>query len=370
MEKVRICFTVPSIQTYSETFIRNLRNILEGDIHYCYGGFIPLQSEDCELKDHSKASFILRGLEKFGYLNMPLAEKYFGRYLKKKRIQLIIANYGQSGAEITRVARELSIPLIVHFHGYDASIYEILEKYKMKYLEMFAYAKAVIVVSEEMKRTIINLGCDTHKIFLIRCSPSHIYQKVKPNYLSNQVIAIGRFVEKKAPYLTLLAIKKVEDLRPHIKFKFVGDGQLLDICKDISLALKLKNVEFLGVLSPEEIAEEMSASFCFVQHSKTASNGNKEGSPVAILEAMSSGLPIVSTYHAGIPDVVKSGENGYLIEEGDVDSMAEAIVRLYDNRDEVERIGLNNKNFIVENLSTVKYKSEWNSLINEIMKTS
>ncbi|WP_162417428.1 glycosyltransferase [Cyclobacterium roseum] len=367
MKKLNICFSSPSKEAYSETFVRNLRNSIDGNIHFCYGGFIPFHSEDSELQNHYNAPLIFKGLEKLGYLKWSLAERNLIKYLKRKNIDLILANYGQSGAEMTKVAKELGIPMIVHFHGYDASVNEVIQKYKVKYVSMFEYASAIIVVSEEMKINIIGLGCIPDKIHLIRYSPVERFFEISPDYNSNQVLAIGRFVEKKAPYLSLLAMKEVEKIRPDIKIKFIGDGPLLNICKDIAEGLNLKCVDFAGVLSPNEIAFEMGISFCFIQHSKTASNGNREGTPVAILEAMASGIPIVSTFHAGIPDIIQNGINGYLVKEGDIEGMAKAIIKLYDDRDLAKRMGEENKKFIFKYHSQVLYKETWNKLINKII---
>ena len=367
MENLNICFSSPSKEAYSETFVRNLRNSIDGNIHFCYGGFIPFHSEDSELQNYNNAPFIFKGLEKLGYLKWSLAERNLIRYLKRKNIDLIIANYGQSGAEMTNAAKELGIPMIVHFHGYDASVNEVLQNYKVKYALMFEYAIAIIVVSEEMKKKIIGLGCLSDKVHLLRYAPAERFLKVSPDYNSNQVLAIGRFVEKKAPYLSLLAMMKVEEKRPEIKIKFIGDGPLLAICKDIAEGLNLKCVDFAGVLSPDEIALEMGRSFCFIQHSITASNGNKEGTPVAILEAMASGIPIVSTFHAGIPDVIQNGINGYLVEEKDIEGMVNAIIKLYDDRELAKEMGLMNKNYVMSFQSQEKYSSDWNRLIEKII---
>jgi glycosyltransferase involved in cell wall biosynthesis len=87
-------------------------------------------------------------------------------------------------------------------------------------------------------------------------------------------------------------------------------------------------VRFVGVLCPAEIAALMSQVRGFVQHSLVAPDGDSEGSPVAVMEAQLSGLPVVATRHAGIPEVVIDGTTGLLVEEGDVPGMAEAMAQL------------------------------------------
>ncbi|SNS23677.1 Glycosyltransferase involved in cell wall bisynthesis [Belliella buryatensis] len=367
MEKINICFTSPSKNAYSETFIQNLKRIIDGKVFHCFGGFFPIESEDGKLKNHYSAPLIVKAFSKLGWIKRPIREIYLESYLKRNKIHAIIANYGQSGAELSNLSKKLNIPLIVHFHGYDASVKDVIERYRDKYLRMFEIAKAIVVVSSEMKDTIIRLGTDEKKVFLIRYAPAEAFMDIIANYQSDQMIAIGRFVEKKAPYLTLLAFKQAQEKCPELKLKLIGEGDLQQVCKDLSLALKIKNIDFAGIQKPEDIVTEMSQSFCFIQHSKTAVSGDKEGTPVAVLEAMSAGLPVISTYHAGIPDVIQDNENGLLVQEGDVDGMAQAIVKLYQDRKLAEQFGINNKEYIKANLLESQYKLAWNSLIQEVV---
>lgn len=367
MEKINICFTSPAKNAYSETFIQNLRQIIDGNVFYCYGGYFPVESEDGKLKSHYDAPLPVRGLSRMGLISKPPREIYLESYLKKNNIKLIIANYGQSGAELCGVSERLEIPLIVHFHGFDASVDKVLQQYEDGYRKMFKIAKCIVVVSNEMKNKIIGLGANENKVFLMRYAPASSFSSIVPDYQSKQVLAIGRFVEKKAPYLTLLAFKQAQGICPDLKIKFIGHGELVQVCKDIAKGLNIQHVDFAGVMSPAAIATEMSRSFCFIQHSKTAASGDKEGTPVAVLEAMSSALPVISTYHAGIPDVITSNENGILVEEGDVDGMAQAIVKLDQDRLFAENLGKRGRAYILGNLTQAKYKSDWDNLIQRVV---
>jgi glycosyltransferase involved in cell wall biosynthesis len=87
-------------------------------------------------------------------------------------------------------------------------------------------------------------------------------------------------------------------------------------------------VELQGVRSQAEVATVMRQARAFVQHSITTHDGDSEGTPVAVLEAGASGLPVVSTRHAGIKDAVIHQKTGLLVEEGDIHTMAEHMIRL------------------------------------------
>ena len=109
----------------------------------------------------------------------------------------------------------------------------------------------------------------------------------------------------------------------------VGDGPLLPSCRELASEMLPPSVAtFLGTQPPEIIQEEMRRARCFLQHSVEAESGDSEGTPVAILEAGASGLPVVATRHGGIPEVVVEGETGFLVDETDVPAMAAAITRL------------------------------------------
>ena len=88
-----------------------------------------------------------------------------------------------------------------------------------------------------------------------------------------------------------------------------------------------------------------------MQHSVRASDGDSEGTPVAVLEAGAAGLPVVATRHAGIMDVVVDGETGLLVDEGDVDGMARCMVQLAREPDVAARLGEKARNHIVAEFS-------------------
>ncbi len=238
-----------------------------------------------------------------------------------------------------------------------------LSKYHEAYQRMFSITKAIIVVSEEMKSDLKALGAPIEKLVKLTYAPNPLFFEVTPEYQSNQVLAIGRFVEKKAPHLTLLAFQKAKEICPELQLKFVGSGDSLSVCQDLCNSLGIKDVYFVGILSPEEIAQEMGNSFCFIQHSKKASNGDKEGTPVAIIEAMAAGLPVISTIHAGIPEVVKDGINGYLVQEGDVQGMSERLIELTQNRTNASKLGFSGKVFISKNYSPKEYREKLNRIL-------
>jgi glycosyltransferase involved in cell wall biosynthesis len=254
------------------------------------------------------------------------------------------------------ICSDLKIPLLVHFHGYDASQYDIIRNYEIQFKEVFSYASYIFVVSTQMQKQLIKLGCPTEKIVLNIYGPSKLFFTVKPTYNTQQFLSVGRFVDKKAPHLTLLAFRKVVDAFPHSKLLMIGDGPLFGACINIVHALDLSNnVVFLGPKSPDEICEYMKSSLAFVQHSMTANDGDSEGTPIAILEAQAAALPVVSTIHAGIPEVVINHETGLLVHEGDVFGMAMNMIKFINDPSLARNLGESGRSNVIKKFDLKLY---------------
>lgn len=257
------------------------------------------------------------------------------------RPAVVLAEYGQSGVRVMEACRRARLPLIAHFHGYDASVREVLAEYRDSYRQLFDTAAAVIAVSRDMRRTLIALGAPPEKVhycpYGVDCDA---FTPADPATAPPTAIAVGRFVEKKAPHLTILAFAAAHRHHRDARLRMIGDGPLLESCKDLVRALRLEEaVAFAGSLPHPVIAAEMRDARCFVQHSVEAANGDREGTPNAVLEAGASGLPSVVTRHAGIPDVVRDGETGILVDERDIDAMAAGLSHLFADAPFAGRMG-------------------------------
>lgn len=354
----------------SETFIKAHKELIKNSIYY-YDGHIPKYSEieGKLINDNKFTKLFFKVLEHYISPFYNIYSYAFHNSLKKNNVKVVLAEYGVVGADLIPILKKLGIKLIVHFHGFDASNKNILNAYKNKYKKMFEYASYIIVVSNIMKQKLINLGCPEHKLILNPYGPNDKFFELEPKYVNKQFFAVGRFVEKKAPYYTILAFSKV--LKKHYDAKLImaGDGPLQSICKNLVRALNIQNnVIFIGSLVHEEVINYMKNSFAFVQHSITAENGDMEGCPVGILEASAAGLPVVSTYHAGIPDVIQHEKTGFLVEEHDVAGMAEYMLNLLDNKDLAKKLGQAAKIRIKSNFTMNKHISCIETLIKKALK--
>ncbi len=286
--------------------------------------------------------------------------------LKKEKIEVVLAQYGPGACAMMEVCKQASVDLVAHFHGYDATEKNTLSRYAEEYQKLFKQAKLVIAVSQKMKLQLIELGCPDTKIRVNPCAPQDRFFELKPRYDTNLFLAVGRFVEKKAPHLTIQAFQHVILKSPEARLVMVGDGPLWDTCKTMVQDLGIEDyVSFPGALSHEEISVLMEKSLAFVQHSVVAASGDSEGTPVAVLEASAAGLPVIATKHGGISDVVVSGETGVLVEEHDVQGMAQAMLSLLENRNLAQSMGQAGRERIRNHFSMQHHISTLRSVLNQ-----
>ncbi|MCG8513754.1 MAG: glycosyltransferase, partial [Halanaerobiales bacterium] len=154
-----------------------------------------------------------------------------------------------------------------------------------------------------------------------------------------KIIAVSRLVEKKGMEYTIkafnLACQKVDAV-----LEIIGDGPLKNDLEALAQKSDYRSqIIFHGEMNIEQVKQKLYEADIFAQHSVTATDGDTEGSPVAIAEASAAGLPIISTFHAGIPDLVENNVSGYLVKEKDYNAMAEKIIILAENFDLQRKMG-------------------------------
>ncbi len=363
---MKIAILTPQSQKNAETFIQNHINNLPFDIVVIYGGDFPYKLDD--KKDYQLLESIYeikrRIKKKVGVKSDSYKEKCLREILILEKIDLVFAEYLITGAETLEVCADLKIPVIAIALGYDISVFDVIEKYNNKYQRLFKYAKNIVIVSEHMRTNLDKLGCPSEKIIYSPASPAAEFFKVIPNFNKKQLLSIGRFVAKKAPHLTLLAFREVLAMHPDSILIMAGEGELLNVCKDLVFAFNMQeSVKFVGRIDQEKQRELLAGSYMFIQHSKLAENGDSEGTPVAILEAGAASLPVVSTNHAGIPEVVLNKVTGILVAEGDYKEMATAIIHLLDNPQIAKEMGMASKKYISENFTLRSHIKTLSNLI-------
>jgi colanic acid/amylovoran biosynthesis glycosyltransferase len=166
-----------------------------------------------------------------------LAKRYYGnpvksrwamtaeytRLFRRHRTDVVLAEYGQTGVSVMKACEQLRLPLVVHFHGYDASSQPVLEQYRDAYRRMFRQAAAVIGVSRSMVDALVTMGAPAGKVHHIACGVEvDSFQPATPAGSDAVFLAVGRLVDKKAPHLLLLAFAEVHRKRPEARLRMIG----------------------------------------------------------------------------------------------------------------------------------------------------
>ena len=323
-----VCVVLPYQPSLTETFITNHIEQLPANVTVVHG-WRPRVGEGVILSWPVLVGYkTWRTLTRAG-LERETAAAYL-KVFREREIEIVLAEYGETGVQVMAATERAGIPLVVHFHGYDASVTSVLEEHRETYPRLFRVASAIIAVSRAMQRKLIELGAPEEKVhynpYGVDCER---FGGANPEIARPVFIAVGRFTEKKAPQVTISAFARVLKVNPDARLRMVGGGPLLEQCQKLALDLGVGHaITFLGFQDHSIVDMEMRAARCFVQHSVVAPSGDCEGTPVSILEAGATGLPVISTRHAGIPDVVVEGQTGFLVDEGDEAGMADYMIQL------------------------------------------
>jgi glycosyltransferase involved in cell wall biosynthesis len=351
MSKLRVAILTPNENAYSETFIHKHIEFLPFEKIVIYGGDIPfkMRGEDDKFLPMSLWEKIRNKIKPVAINFREVRLKYF---LTKYKIQVVLAEFVYTGANVLKVCEELNIPVVTTGLGYELSQVKTIERYKEGYKRLAKSDTTVIVVAKYMIEVLVGFGFQRNKVIYSPAGASPDFFEINPDYNSKQIIAVGRFVSKKAPHLTIFAFHKVLAEIPDAKLIMAGDGLYVDLCEDLVRYMGIEqNVFFAGSINQEEQKKYLEGSRVFVQHSRISKDGDSEGTPVAIIEASSAGLPVISTLHAGIPDVIVDGQTGFLVKEGDVEKMAEYMISLLKDSGLAKKMGESGRENIRKNFT-------------------
>jgi colanic acid/amylovoran biosynthesis glycosyltransferase len=242
--------------------------------------------------------------------------------------------------------------LVTSFRGYDISSYTNAHGSQV-YRDLFCRGDLFLCVSEHIRGKIVRLGCDPQKA-IVHGSGAEVKTFDLPLSGSRtrgntRIVSIARLVEKKGIEYAIRAVAKILERRWDIDYHIAGSGPLSDGLQRLIDELKAgKNIKLLGWKTQDEIADLLKSSDILLVPSITTEAGEEEGIPGVIMEAFALELPVVATYHAGIPEVARDGESGLLVPEREPHALAEAIERLVERPELRATMGRNGRKFVEE----------------------
>ncbi len=242
--------------------------------------------------------------------------------LARENAQLLHIFFGHIAVHLLPLIRTWPNPRVVSFHGADVMVDMDKPAYRAATKEMLDLVTRVFVRSASLQRAIIELGCDEKKIDVVRTGiPLQEFsfrEREFPTDGSWRFLHASRLVQKKGIATTLHAFTVFSNQYPKATLTVAGEGPMLAELKELTRKLKISDRVMLpGFLSPEKLREVYYASHIFLHPSETGSDGNQEGIPNSMLEAMATGLPVFATIHGGIPEAIENGISGILVAERD-----------------------------------------------------
>lgn len=334
----RLAIFTPSIGVPSETFIRrHVEDLLPGKttvicdnvLRAPQGNWSVVCPVHCTTTPVNWRLGRLRSLLNKG-APLPWGDPLL-RFLRKNQVGVVLGEFMDQFLPVFRLLRGAGVACYVHAHGKDVSASLRDESIRKAYSE-YCDADGIITMSEFSRAALRAIGLPQDKLHVVPYGVDvpHLHKPVVRNRREVRCLAVGRMTPKKAPILLLQAFARAFAAAPRLRLDVVGGGDLLEAARSFVEKEGLGEcVTLHGEQDSKFVAEKMRGADIFVQHSITdPATGDMEGLPLAILEAMSCGLPVVSTRHAGIPEMVDEGDAGYLVDEGDVEGMANCIGRL------------------------------------------
>lgn len=288
-------------------------------------------------------------------------------------------HYGVDALVYAGLLSRLNLPVLVSFYGYDCTSFpNRFGGYGRRWLQQGLFKQrgisAYTAMSPDMKEDLVKLGCPEEKIIVHYhgSDPRPFYRERNyPNKKEISLLIISSLTEKKGHHSLLRAFKKAaaatdRSLRLHI----AGDGELRESLEQLIKEENMQQVYMHGLIKygSEQHHRLLEEADIFVHPSITTAKGEKEGIPGALIEARSAGLPVIATYHAGIPYIMEHGQTGMLAKEEDIDELASHIKELAENPGLREKIGRQGQAYTLEKLDVVEKEKDLEKIYDQLIE--
>lgn len=291
---------------------------------------------------HGKPSDTCAIIEKYKLKNRVSYGDYCSHDLTS--CDILYCQFGMMGNKMLRQKRQTKskAKLVTCFRGIDITTQ--LKKYPNTYAQLLKEGDLFLPVCDVFARKLLDLGADPAKVIVhhsaINCQ-DFLYHPVRyKNGECINLISVSRLVEKKGIEDALHAVALIVKKYPNVHYTIVGDGPLYTKLKNLIGKLGIsKYVTMVGSVPHQKIQSFLKKAHLFILPSTKGKDGNQEGIPNALKEAMALGLPVISTYHSGIPELVDHMRSGLLVPERNPQRLAESIIYLIEHSDTWESMG-------------------------------
>ncbi|ENG5250899.1 colanic acid biosynthesis glycosyltransferase WcaL [Escherichia coli] len=244
---------------------------------------------------------------------------------------VFIAHFGPAGVTAAKL-RELGVirgKIATIFHGIDISSREVLNHYTPEYQQLFRRGDLMLPISDLWAGRLQKMGCPREKIAvsrmgvdMTRFSPRPVKEPATPL----EIISVARLTEKKGLHVAIEACRQLKEQGVAFRYRILGIGPWERRLRTLIEQYQLEDVvEMPGFKPSHEVKAMLDDADVFLLPSVTGADGDMEGIPVALMEAMAVGIPVVSTLHSGIPELVEADKSGWLVPENDARALAQRL---------------------------------------------
>jgi colanic acid/amylovoran biosynthesis glycosyltransferase len=253
------------------------------------------------------------------------------RALAESNAQLLHIYFGHIAVLLRPLIRHWQKPSLVSFHGADVLVDMRKPAYRRATEEMLSLVRRVLARSESLRQAVIDLGCAPEKIEIQRAgiplADFPFRERSIPDDGQWRLLQAGRLIEKKGLKTSLRAFARFRKEFPAARLTIAGEGPQLEELQSLARELQTAGaVDFAGFVSQEKLREFFYSSHIFLHPSETGGDGNQEGVPNSMLEAMATGLPVFATRHGGIPEAVENNVSGILVNERNDRALGDVLI--------------------------------------------
>jgi colanic acid/amylovoran biosynthesis glycosyltransferase len=277
---------------------------------------------------------------------------YFYHILKNRKPVLLQSHFGNRGYYDLKLKEKLGIPQVTTFYGHDASMMPQDQKWRSRYKELFARCECFLAEGSHMKKVLVELGCAESKVIVQRLGVDlekiPFIPRRRESNRKIKILMASTFRDKKGITYGLEAFSRIASSYRNVELTLIGDAgrserevaykkEIMRVINDRHLHDKINN---LGFLAYPEFIEESKKHDIFLAPSMRGADGETEGgAPVTLIEMSAFGMPIVSTLHCDIPEVILDGQSGYLVPEKDTDALSDRLEYLVTHPENWEEMG-------------------------------
>ena len=381
---MRILVVIGHYLQISETFIyHQIKSLKSYPVHIAYsekinGDIYPINAP--EFKYASKPVNFLDRILSFFFRKINNIRKYsfsfftflrFRDYIRKNKIDIIYAQYGPNAIKVFPLKKYLGIPVVAIIHGYDGSALLNNRYYKNDLKVAAGFFNQTIFVSDQLLENFNEKKINIAKSTILPCGVDlNLFQKTKRLKKKNHIVILhlGRLVPKKGVPDLFDGVIPLLVKYQNVKLKIAGSGPdsniLINKMGTTDKTIR-RRIELVGEVNHKEVYNLFNEADIFVLNSQIAPDGDTEGIPVALLEAMSMELGIVTTRHANIPDLIRHEYNGLLISEKNNEELTSAIETLIVDAEKRRFYGINARKSILNKFNINDLNKELQAILAE-----